>query len=207
MSAAGLLYKKARGCLFEFGAIEVFKRIAKECSRKSAPISLDPDISPLDQSLAIGAAPRSRPALDRLVEQGYDHIIDLRAERKADDVLNGPTQINMHAVPTYDDWLPKPIEFFQSLVRQIASIRAVPNHRLLICCGAGEHRAPLAGAVALVETGDPIEEAMSKIKAARPVAEFLPVYVASLQRYYDSSGDGPLAADPTQLKNKIQSTK
>jgi len=184
VSPSLIMYRKLKGCYLEFGFFEVIKRITKELSRRGRLFNHQPDASPLKDNFSIGAAPKSEPSLGWLLSDGYNQIIDLRAERKSNDILMNSEEITVHWIPTYDDWLPKSKEFFEKLTRELQSILSVLDNKLFICCGAGEHRAPLAGAVALIENGHSIEDAINIIKTARPVAEFLPVYVSSLKKFY-----------------------
>jgi hypothetical protein len=121
-----------------------------------------------------------------MAQQGVTHLIDLRAERKKNNILAGECEMSIVLIPIHDDWLPKTINFFGMLEKAIkVVINGNHQNKLFICCGAGEHRAPLAGALALTEQGYNIEDAMGLVKKARPVAEFLPVYVESLKKYLD----------------------
>jgi hypothetical protein len=68
-----------------------------------------------------------------------------------------------------------------STARRVAG---APNTRLLVCCKAGEHRAPVGGATVLADRIGDLGQAVALIRAARPVAEFLPVYTESLRTYF-----------------------
>jgi hypothetical protein len=98
----------------------------------------------------------------------------------------------VHWVPTYDDWTAKPTEFFQELKFEITRILfSNDGGRLFICCGAGEHRAPLGGVLALVMMEYPLESAVQKIQEVRKEAEILPVYKSSLIKFLSESAVGP----------------
>jgi len=165
--------------------MEALRRVKKEILR-AGNNSSHLDISWLTEKLAIGAAPRDTESLIRLRTMMITDIIDLRAERKENDALASIKTLNVHWIPIYDDWLPKNSEFFKLLSRQTDSVCRNPEKKLAVCCGAGEHRAPLGGAVALWSMGYSLGEALELIKKSRPVAEFLPVYLNSLRDYLKS---------------------
>ncbi len=137
--------------------------------------------------MAIGAGPRSLEAIQALKRFEIGQVIDLRAERKSSDILGHTKEIAVKWIPTLDDWKPKPREFFRRLDTEIQRVLS-GNEKILLCCGAGEHRAPLAGVVALVNLGYSTETAMAVIQRARPQAEFLPVYKSSLKEYLAEIG-------------------
>jgi len=161
--------------------METFRRTVHELTRLFKNYEDVLDISSVTENLAVGAAPRSMNATKRLSELGFKHIIDLRAERKKTDILANTKDVSVQWIPIYDDWRPKPSEFFQNLNTEIKTILCSKNSgKLLLCCGAGEHRAPLAGVLALVSMGHSLDVAMEMVQKKRPVAELLPVYKSSL---------------------------
>ncbi len=143
------------------------------------------DISSVTPKLAIGAAPKSLAAIRQMRNFAISHVLDLRAERKKTDHLLCVRDLHVRWVPFYDDWRPKPIAVF----RQIAdAIKHTGNEgKLFICCGAGEHRAPLGGVVALLIDGYTIDHAIELIQRARPVAEILPIYRSSLMEFVEEA--------------------
>ena len=145
------------------------------------------DISLIKDNFAIGAAPRSTNALEHLTNLGFDHIIDLRAERKSTDMLATTNVVLVHWVPIYDDWKPKSASFFGQLEIKLRSLLSNNERKVFMCCGAGEHRAPLGGLLALVSMGHPLDTAVEMIQQARPIAEFLPVYISSLKQFLETA--------------------
>ena len=187
ISGYELMWMKTQGCYYEFGFRETIRRIAKEILRPvRAPIN-GLDISIITERLAIGAAPKTVNAVQRLISFGLSQVIDLRAERKNTDILVTTNGIRVSWVPTYDDWQAKSFEFFEELQNALISVLKNDHRKLLICCGAGEHRAPLAGVLALVMMGYPLNTAMVMIQRARSVAELLPVYISSLKQFLEST--------------------
>jgi len=181
-----LMWLKTQGCYREFGLIETIRRMFRELFRPFSTSKLQPDISLVTEYLAIGAAPRSEDALKRLRDIGFSHVVDLRAERKQSDILASAREISVRWVPTYDDWRPKSAEFYKKLSLELNSTLS-DGGKLFICCGAGEHRAPLAGVLALVNIGYSLDTSISMIQKARPVAELLPVYRSSLVEFLENN--------------------
>jgi hypothetical protein len=185
-----LYQRKIQGCYREFGLMETFRRTVHELARLFKKYEEVLDISSITENLAVGAAPRSLNATKRLSILGFKHIIDLRAERKKTDILVNAKDVSVQWVPIYDDWRPKPPEFFQKLMTEINTILWSKNSgKLFLCCGAGEHRAPLAGVVALLAVGYSLEFSLLMIQKARPVAELLPVYKSSLNDFLKEQKD------------------
>lgn len=182
-----LIWMKAQGCYYEFGLKETMRRIAKEILSPVRAAVNGLDISIVTEKLAIGASPTSHEAIRQLLNLGFKRIIDLRAERKQSDILSGRRDILVDWIPTYDDWKPKSFELFEELHNALNPVLKNSHTKLLICCGAGEHRAPLAGVVALIMMGYPLDTAIGMIQRARPVAELLPVYVSSLKQFLAST--------------------
>ena len=167
--------------------IETARRTLRELIRPLKKSENRLDISLVTNDLAIGAAPRSPRSISSLIDLGFRHVIDLRAERKQSDILTSLNDVLVKWVPTFDDWRPKLPEFYQELEVEIKKILlSEDGGKFFICCGKGEHRAPLAGVLALVTMGNSLERAVVMIKQARPEAELLPVYESSLVEFLGS---------------------
>jgi hypothetical protein len=190
INTARLICHKTLGCYREFGLGEIFRRFIRESFR---PIgrSKDPDVSLVAEEFAVGAAPKSKAALDCLKGMGFEHVIDLRAERSRNDILAGTEEVSVHWIPTHDDWRAKSFDFYRQLEATIRLLLAGGEKaKFYICCAAGEHRAPLGGVLALVVLGHSVDIACTMIRDARPVAEILPPYRSSLVDYLvDRQGD------------------
>jgi hypothetical protein len=188
ISTIELNWRKAQGCYREFGLLETIQRTFRELTRIVSTSRDQLDISPIAENLAIGASPKSSNAIRRLGDLKFTHVIDLRAERKNRDILINTKDLCVRWIPIYDDWRPKSARFFQQLVAEITKVLSSEDCvRLLLCCGAGEHRAPLAGVLALVTIGYSLDAAISRVKKARPVAELLPVYISSIVEFLEGN--------------------
>jgi hypothetical protein len=181
ISKTKLYWRKTEGCYRQFGFIETTHRMIRELIRSLKRSEVSLDISLITKDLAIGAAPKSFHSVNRLRDLGFRYVIDLRAERNSSDVLMNAGDFLVTWIPMYDDWRPKPPELYQKLEREIKKVLlSEEGGKLFICCGAGEHRAPLAGILALVTTGYSLEHAIATVKKARPQAELLSTYKSSL---------------------------
>jgi hypothetical protein len=184
ISKAELCRRKIEGCYREFGIIETARRTVRELSRLLKGSEVGLDLSLVTKDLAIGAAPKSMSSINRLRDLGFRRVIDLRAERNPSDILINTGDFLVQWIPIYDDWRPKPPEVYQKLEIGIKKVLfSEDGGKLFICCGAGEHRAPLAGILALVTMGYPLEHATAIIIKARPQAELLPAYKTSLVEF------------------------
>jgi hypothetical protein len=182
-----LLWRKFTGCTREFGLLEALRRAHKEVLKTVARRKRAFCISWIDERTAIGGAPITPAELEELKAHGVTDVIDLRAERsfQAKTMFHN-ADIQAFWVPTYDDWLPKSWSFFTDLKDTIDLVYQDRRRKLLICCGAGEHRAPLGGVVALIVQGESLETASKMVERSHPAAEFLPTYIRSLQKYVKS---------------------
>jgi hypothetical protein len=126
------------GCLTTFGVRETARRVWREVRRAGTlGHHASVDMHRVHERLFVGAAPRSPAALEQVWSVGIADVLDLRAERRANDVLAGSARIRVHWVPTYDDWLPKESAFFATIVDTGRDVwRTSPAARLLVCCGA-----------------------------------------------------------------------
>jgi hypothetical protein len=154
ISKTELYWRKAKGYYRGFGMVETIHRAVRELIRPPKKSEAGLDISLVTKDLAIGAAPRSFSCLRHLRDLGFRHLMDLRAERKQSDILSETKDVSVRWVPIYDDWSCNPQDFYRKLEIEIKKILLLGDgRRLFICCGAGEHRAPLAGVLALVVMG------------------------------------------------------
>ncbi len=184
ISKRKLYWRKIEGCYRQFGFIETTHRMIRELIRSLKRSEVGLDLSLLTKDLAIGAAPRSFHSVNQLRDLGVRYVIDLRAERNPSDVLMNTVDFLVKWIPMYDDWRPKPPEFYRKLEVEIKEILLSGDCRnLFICCGAGEHRAPLAGVFALVIMGYSLEQAVAAVKKSRSEAELLQVYKSSLVEF------------------------
>jgi hypothetical protein len=184
ISKPELFWRKTQGCRREFGLIETIRRTVRQVIHTLIKEESRLDISIITNNLAIGTAPNSFNSIKYLKDLGFEHIIDLRAERKQADILAATKEFVVKWVPTYDDWRPKSPEFYRQLEIEIKKTLSSKNgSKLLLCCGAGEHRAPLAGVLALVTMGYSFQLAAAMVKKARPRVELLSAYRSSLVEF------------------------
>ena len=190
LSPVTLYWRKLAGCQRLYGTRETVRRVVKELRRPPASVRFGamPDVSFVHARIAVGAAPRTPEAIATLRSMSFTHVVDLRAERGASDLLASEKRLEVRWVPTYDDWLPKGPDFFGRLRAELNTVlHEQPDAQVFICCGAGEHRAPLGGVVALVTLGVPMDVAVKSVTGARAVAEILPPYSRSFSEFLKST--------------------
>lgn len=140
------------------------------------------DISFLTQRLAVGEGIWTSERMGHLAVLGFTHIISVQAEFDERDLAR-PHGLEVLWNPTDDDFLPKPIEFFQRSVSFAMEALAREESQLYVHCAAGIHRAPLTCAAILCALGYALEDTMDLIRQRRPAVDFPPVYVSSLERF------------------------
>jgi len=118
----------------------------------------------------------------KVAAAGITHIIDMQVEFD-DTPLAEPYGIEVFWNPVDDDFQPKPAEVFLSATE--FALTAVENaeHRLLVHCAAGVHRAPMMTLALLRVLGWDLHEAMGLIEERRPVVDFADVYVRSVENF------------------------
>ncbi len=148
------------------------------------------DISKITERLGLGDGIWASDRMALIAAQGYTHIIDLQMEFD-DTELAKPFGIAVLWNPTEDDFEPKPAEFFQRSVEFARQALEDDAARLYVHCAAGVHRAPITMAAILCASGFDLDDAIQLIQGRRPVADFPPVYVASLREYVETVLEQP----------------
>jgi protein-tyrosine phosphatase len=124
---------------------------------------------------------------------GVTHIIDMQLEFD-DTALAEPFGIKVLWNAIDDDFQPKPPEVFQSGVEFAIEALDEQDTKLLIHCAAGIHRAPMMTLAVLASLGWTVDTAMELIETRRPVVDFAPVYVKSVQRFLRTQQEQTLSA-------------
>lgn len=126
----------------------------------------------------------------KVAATGVTHIIDMQVEFD-DTPLAYPYGIEVFWNRVDDDFQPKPAEVFQPAIEFALGALENPDHKLLIHCAAGVHRAPMMALALLRVQGWELQEAMELMEDKRPVVDFADVYVRSVEdfiRNYASAG-------------------
>ena len=118
----------------------------------------------------------------KVAAAGITHIIDMQVEFD-DTPLAGPYGVEVFWNPVDDDFQPKPPQVFQSATEFALAAVENPEHKLLVHCAAGVHRAPMMALALLRVQGWDLHEAMALIEERRPVVDFADVYVRSVEDF------------------------
>ena len=140
------------------------------------------DLTWVTPQIAVGGGIWTGANMAKVAAAGITHIIDMQVEFD-DTPLAEPYGIEVFWNPVDDDFQPKPAEVFQSATE--FALAAVENaeHRLLVHCAAGVHRAPMMTLALLRVQGWDLHEAMGLIEERRPVVDFADVYVRSVENF------------------------
>jgi protein-tyrosine phosphatase len=150
------------------------------------------DMTWVTDRIAVGGGIWVTETMAKVAQAGITHIIDMQLEFD-DTALAGPFGIKVLWNAIDDDFQPKPPEVFQRGV-EFAIDALDENGKLLIHCAAGIHRAPMMALAVLTSLGWTTDAAMELIETRRPVVDFAPVYVNSVQRFLQTQQKQALGA-------------
>jgi protein-tyrosine phosphatase len=144
------------------------------------------DMTWITDQIAVGGGIWNDAKMIQIFRAGITHIINMQIEFD-DRPLAEPYAVSVLWNPVEDDFLPKPPEVLEKGVNfALAAIRD-PGAKVFIHCAAGVHRAPMMALAILRATGWKLEDAMDTIQSLRPVVDFAPVYVKSVEDYVRKS--------------------
>ena len=156
-------------------------------TRKSSHRTMD--ISWLIPRIAVGGGIWTPENMAKVAGEGITHIIDMQVE--CDDRKLGPEEHGIEVLwnPTDDDFELKAPDLFRRGVEFALDALKRPDAKVFIHCAAGVHRAPMMALAVLGSMGWDLEDARALIERQRPVADFAEVYVESVKRFLDRSGE------------------
>jgi len=140
------------------------------------------DMSWVTDRIAVGGGIWNDAKMQEVVSAGITHIIDMQIEFD-DTPLAEPYGVEVLWNPVDDDFQPKPASVLQRGVDFALEALDNPDSKLFIHCAAGVHRAPMMALAVLRALGKGREEAMDLIESRRPVVDFAPVYVKSVDDF------------------------
>jgi predicted protein tyrosine phosphatase len=158
------------------------------------------DLAWIEPGFAIGSRPY---VLERaaIAAAGVQAIVALHAPAPGEAEAWRDLGVEFEVVET-PDWVAIPIACFSAAVEAVLRRRAA-GQSVLLHCLAGVNRAPtVAAAVLCRRDGLSADEALARVRAARPAAAPTPEQVASLrawlrgQRDDNSPGQSSAAAQP-----------
>jgi protein-tyrosine phosphatase len=143
--------------------------------------------------IAVGGGIWVSETMAKMAQAGITHIIDMQLEFD-DTALAAPFGIKVLWNAIDDDFQPKPPEVFQRGVEFAIDALDEDGTKLLIHCAAGIHRAPMMALAVLTSLGWTVEAAIQLIETRRPVVDFAPVYVKSVQNFLQTQPKQALGA-------------
>ena len=140
------------------------------------------DLTWVTGRIAVGGGIWSEENKAAVARAGVTHIIDMQLEFDDTEIAR-PFDVEVLWNGVDDDFQPKPVEVFERGVTFAEKALEESDHRLLVHCAAGVHRAPMMTLAILASSGWKLEEAMDLIQARRPVVDFAEVYVESVENF------------------------
>ena len=140
------------------------------------------DLTWVTPRIAVGGGIWTDANMAKVAAAGVTHIIDMQVEFD-DTPLAEPYGIEVFWNPIDDDFQPKPPEVFQAGVEFALAALEDPQHKVLIHCAAGVHRAPMMTLALLRVLGWDLHPAMELVEDKRPVVDFADVYVRSVEDF------------------------
>ena len=140
------------------------------------------DMTWITEQIAVGGGIWNDAKMIQIFRAGITHIINMQIEFD-DRPLAQPYAMSVLWNPVEDDFLPKPPEVFEKGVNFALQAIRDPGAKVFIHCAAGIHRAPMMALALLRASGWELEHAMETIRSLRPVVDFAPVYVKSVEDY------------------------
>ncbi len=143
-----------------------------------------PDYDFVTDRMAVGGSIFTRENFEALTRAGFTHIINTQVEFDDTTLLRGGDhEPAIFWLPTDDDLLPKPFEFFDRGVRYALEVLDRPESKLLIHCASGIHRAPMLALALLRVAGYERYDALRLLHARRPQVDFPAVYLDSVEAF------------------------
>ncbi len=143
------------------------------------------DITWITDRVAVGGGIWTDQNMQQIVRAGITHIIDMQVEFD-DTELAEPYGIEVLWLPVDDDFKPKPAELFEQAAAFALRALDQADAKLYVHCAAGVHRGPMTALAVLRVLGWSPEDALNLIERRRPVVDFAPVYVQSVEDFMRS---------------------
>jgi len=140
------------------------------------------DMTWITDQIAVGGGIWNDAKMIQIFRAGITHIINMQIEFD-DRPLAQPYALSVLWNAVEDDFLPKPPEVFEKGVDFALNAMRDPGAKVFVHCAAGVHRAPMMALAILRASGWKLEDAMETIQSLRPVVDFAPVYVKSVEDY------------------------
>jgi len=150
------------------------------------------DMTWVTDRVALGGGIWTDEKMIEVVKQGVTHVVNMQIEFD-DRPLAKPYGVKVEWCATDDDFCPKPAELFERGVTFAEdALREDAQAKVYVHCAAGVHRAAMMTLAILRAHGWELEEAMRHVQGLRPVVDWAPVYVNSVEEWWGAR-DGATA--------------
>jgi protein-tyrosine phosphatase len=140
------------------------------------------DLNWVSDRIALGGWLETEEKMRAVARLGITHIINMAWEH--DDTPEASKYgIQVLSNTTDDDFEPKGTELLERGVEFALAALSEAGSKLLIHCVAGRHRGPMMTLAVFCAMGWPLEKAMQQIAERRPLVDWSPVYVESVQAF------------------------
>jgi len=102
--------------------------------------------------------------------EGITHVFDTRGEADDTDFIHEHSDISSYWFGIDDNGTKRPDSWFNQVTQTAGEILANPDNRILVHCHMGINRGPSSLYVIMLAQGWGTTEALSAIRAARPIA-------------------------------------
>jgi len=150
------------------------------------------DMSWVLDRLAVGGGIWIESQMREVAAAGITHIIDLQVEFD-DTPLARPLGLKVLWNPMEDDFEPMDPEMLRRGAEFAMDALKDAKSKVYIHCAAGVHRGPTMALAVLRAMGYELAEAKRMIRGKRPEADFVDVYVKSVERFmraYEAENGG-----------------
>jgi protein tyrosine phosphatase (PTP) superfamily phosphohydrolase (DUF442 family) len=140
------------------------------------------DLDWITDRIALGGWIETEEKMRAVAQQGITHIVNMAWEFDETALARAyGIQVLSNAVD--DDFQPKPAEVLERGVQFAQVCLCEKDTKVLIHCVAGRHRGPMMALALLCVLGWEMEDAMRCIAERRPIVDWTPVYVDSVQNF------------------------
>jgi protein-tyrosine phosphatase len=140
------------------------------------------DANWMTDRIALGGWVETPEKMQDVAQSGITHILSMAWEFDETE-LAAPYGIKVFLNTVDDDFAPKSPEVLERGVEFALATLEQPDAKLLIHCVAGRHRGPMMTLAVFCAQGWHMEEAMRHISQRRPVVDWAPVYVESVNNF------------------------
>jgi predicted protein tyrosine phosphatase len=142
------------------------------------------DLDFITPRLAVGGGIWTRESFEGLMRSGITHVINTQMEFDDNSLrLDGDGEPRILWLAMDDDFQPKEARHFFEGAKFALEAWQAPEAKVFVHCASGIHRAPMVALALLRVLGYSRRGALDLLLARRPVADFPPVYLDSVEAF------------------------